>query len=78
MSAFEDKLRGNWNQIKGKAKEQWGSLTDDDLTWAEGKWDQVVGNIQRKTGEAKEDIQRFFDRAGNEFDDTNDDTRREM
>lgn len=72
MSAFEDKLRGNWNQIKGKAKEQWGNLTDDDLTWSEGKWDQIVGNIQKRTGEAKEDIQNFFDRVGNEFDDATD------
>lgn len=76
MSSLGDKLKGNWNQIKGKAKENWGELTDDDLTWSEGKWDQMIGNIQEKTGEAKENIENFFDRVGREFDDTTDDMNR--
>ena len=75
MSSLGDKIRGNWNVIKGKAKEQWGDLTDDDLTLAEGKYDQVVGNIQKRTGEAKEDIEAWFNRVGNEFDDVVDDNR---
>lgn len=68
MSSLEDKLRGNWNIVKGKAKEQWGDLTDDDLTLSEGKWDQFVGNIQKKTGETKENVENFFDRVGKDFE----------
>ncbi|MGQ1936243.1 CsbD family protein, partial [Ornithobacterium rhinotracheale] len=36
MSSLDDKLKGNWNQLKGKVKQQWGDLTDDDLTYTEG------------------------------------------
>ena len=61
MSAFTDKLKGNWNQIKGKLKQQYGDLTDDDLTYAEGKEDELLGKIQKKTGQSKEEVQKFID-----------------
>jgi len=61
MSATADKLKGNWNQIKGKLKEQYGELTDNELVYEEGKEDQLIGKIQEKTGQAKEDIQKFID-----------------
>jgi uncharacterized protein YjbJ (UPF0337 family) len=61
MSATTDKIRGGWNQLKGKVKEQYGELTDDDLAYEEGKEDQLVGRIQEKTGRAKEEIIRFID-----------------
>lgn len=61
MSAFKDKLKGNWNQIKGKLKQQYGDLTDDDLTYAEGKEDELLGKIQKKTGQSKEEVQKFID-----------------
>ena len=61
MSAFTDKLKGNWNQVKGKLKQQYGDLTDDDLTYAEGKEDELLGRIQKKTGQSKEEIQKFID-----------------
>lgn len=61
MSAFTDKLKGNWNQIKGKLKQQYGDLTDDDLTYAEGKEDELLGRIQKKTGQSKEEVQKFID-----------------
>lgn len=53
-----DKLRiqGNWNKLKGKVKQHWGNLTDDDLTFAEGKEDELLGRIQQKTGKAREEI----------------------
>ena len=73
--SFSDKIKGNWNEIKGKAKAQWGDLTDDDLTRVEGKWDQLVGNIQQKTGEAKEDIEAWFDRVGEDFRDAKEDVQ---
>ncbi len=41
----KDEIGGNWKQFKGKAKEQWGKLTDDDMTVIEGKRDQLVGKI---------------------------------
>jgi len=61
MSAFTDKLKGNWNQIKGKLKQQYGDLTDDDLTYTEGKEDELIGKIQTKTGQTKEEVQKFID-----------------
>lgn len=50
----EDKLSGNWKQFKGKVKEQWGKLTDNDLTVVEGKRDQLVGKIQERYGYEKD------------------------
>jgi len=61
MSATTDKIKGNWNQIKGKLKQQWGSLTDDDLRYTEGKEDEMLGRLQQKTGESKDRIKRFID-----------------
>jgi len=49
-----DILKGNWKQLRGKVKEKWGRLTDDDLTIAEGKHDQLVGKIQERYGKTKE------------------------
>ena len=52
------KLKGNWNQIKGKLKQQYGDLTDDDLTYAEGKEDELLGRLQKKLGKSKDEIRR--------------------
>jgi Uncharacterized protein conserved in bacteria len=49
-----DQVSGNWKQFKGKFKEKWGKLTDDDLTVIEGKREQLVGKIQERYGYAKE------------------------
>ena len=54
-------LQGNWNEVKGKLRSKWGSLTDDELKVFNGNVDQLVGTIQRKTGEARESIEQFFD-----------------
>lgn len=53
-----DKLRikGNWNEIKGKLKQSYGDLTDDDLLYEEGKEDELLGKIQKKTGKTREEI----------------------
>ncbi|MFW5773791.1 MAG: CsbD family protein, partial [Tangfeifania sp.] len=61
MSATEDKMRGNWNVVKGKLKQQYGDLTDDDLKYTEGKEDEVIGRIQKKTGKTKEEVKKFID-----------------
>jgi uncharacterized protein YjbJ (UPF0337 family) len=49
-------LKGNWNQIKGKLKQKYGQLTDDDLAFSEGKEDELFGRLQQKLGKTKEDI----------------------
>lgn len=53
-----DRLRGQWKQVKGKIKEQWGRLTEDDLDVIAGKRDQLLGRIQQRHGLAKEEAQR--------------------
>jgi uncharacterized protein YjbJ (UPF0337 family) len=53
-----DQIEGNWTQLKGSAKEQWGKLTDDDLKEAEGKFDQLVGKIQERYGLEREEAER--------------------
>ncbi|EDY18611.1 CsbD family protein [Chthoniobacter flavus Ellin428] len=51
-------LKGNWNEIKGKLKQKYGQLTDDDLTFAEGKEDELLGRLQKRLGKSKEDVRR--------------------
>jgi len=46
----------NWNEIKGKLKQKYGQLTDDDLTFATGKEDELLGRLQQRLGKKKEDI----------------------
>ena len=53
-----DRVAGDWKQFKGSVKEQWGKLTDDDLTRVEGKRDQLVGRIQNRYGIAKDEADR--------------------
>jgi len=54
----KDTLEGNWKQLKGKAKEQWGKLTDDDLDVIAGKRDQLAGRLQERYGLAKEAVEK--------------------
>ncbi len=61
MSATSDKISGNWNVIKGKLKQKYGELTDDDLKYVEGKEDELYGRIEKKTGKAKSDVKKFID-----------------
>ncbi|MGV3761680.1 CsbD family protein [Parapedobacter sp.] len=50
------KLKGTWNELKGKAKQQYAGLTDDDLLYEEGKEDELIGRIQKKTGKARDEV----------------------
>jgi uncharacterized protein YjbJ (UPF0337 family) len=50
----EDILQGKWTQLKGKVKEQWGKLTDDEIDQLDGKKDQLVGRVQERYGLAKD------------------------
>ena len=54
----EDTMKGNWKQFKGKVKEQWGKLTDDDLDVVEGKRDQLVGRVQERYGHSKDEAEK--------------------
>ncbi len=62
MSIFNEKVKGNWNIVKGNLKQKWADLTDDDLLYEEGKDDELIGKIQKKTGEAKEQINDFINK----------------
>lgn len=56
----QEKMQGNWEQVKGKLREKWGQLTDSDLTETFGNMEQVAGVIQRKTGEGREAIEAYL------------------
>jgi uncharacterized protein YjbJ (UPF0337 family) len=56
-----DRMEGNWKQFKGKVKEQWGKLTDDDLDEIAGRRDQLEGKIQQRYGMAKDQVSRDLD-----------------
>lgn len=49
-------LKGNWNEVKGKLKQKYGQLTDDDLAFSEGKEDELFGRLQQKLGRTKEQL----------------------
>lgn len=53
-------LRGQWDTLKGRVKQHWGQLTDDDLQWASGGIDQVLGKIERRTGETRANVESFL------------------
>jgi uncharacterized protein YjbJ (UPF0337 family) len=61
MESWKLKLNGTWNEIKGKIKQEYGDLTDDDLTYSEGQDDELLGKLQKKTGKAKEDIKAWIE-----------------
>ncbi len=56
-----DVIKGNWTQFKGKAQQQWGKLTDDDMARADGNREELVGIIQEKYGYAKDEADRQVD-----------------
>jgi uncharacterized protein YjbJ (UPF0337 family) len=53
-------VKGTWNTMKGKLKQAYGNLTDDDLKYEEGKEDELLGRLQQKTGKTKDDLKRWF------------------
>lgn len=54
----EDRMQGNWKMVKGKVKEQWGKLTDDDLDVIAGRRDQLLGRIQQRHGVARDEADK--------------------
>ena len=55
-------LKGNWNEQKGKLKQQFATLTDNDLMYEEGKRDEMLGMLQIKLGKSKEELEFFFNK----------------
>ncbi len=51
-------IKGDWNIIKGKMKQKWASLTDDDLQYASGKTEELYGRIQKRTGQTREAVEK--------------------
>ena len=51
-------IKGSWNEIKGKLKQKYAELTDDDLTFAEGKEEELLGRLQQRLGKSKEEVRR--------------------
>jgi uncharacterized protein YjbJ (UPF0337 family) len=50
-------IKGDWNILKGKVKQKWANLTDDDLRFTAGKEEELIGRIQKRTGEARENVE---------------------
>lgn len=64
----EDVLKGQWNQIKGRLKEKWGKLTDDELDQIAGRKDQLLGSLQKRYGFARDRAERELDMLLNDFE----------
>ena len=58
-------IKGNWNVTKGKLKQQYGHLTDDDLAFAEGKEEELLGRVQARIGKTKEEVRDEIERFAN-------------
>jgi uncharacterized protein YjbJ (UPF0337 family) len=54
-------FKGSWNEIKGKLKQSYGNLTDDDLTFAEGKDDELLGRLQKRLGKSKDEVRKMIE-----------------
>lgn len=66
-SPGEQQARGNWKQFRGRLREAWGSLTDDELDRFEGRRDQLEGHIEEKTGDTRVEIRRRLDDLSREL-----------
>jgi uncharacterized protein YjbJ (UPF0337 family) len=73
----EQVFRGNWTAIRGRVKEKWGNLTDDDLVLAEGNVDQLIDIVQRRTGESRESIEHHLDQMTSDYGTQMDQIRRQ-
>jgi len=62
MNSANDKIKGNWNELKGKLKQQYASLTDNDLMYVEGKEDELHGRLQKSLGKTKDEVNELIDR----------------
>lgn len=63
-----DRIEGQWKQMRGKMKQAWGKLTDDDFDRADGKWDELSGKIQSAYGKSKDEADKEVQRFRDEYD----------
>ena len=56
------KMRGSWNEVKGKLKQKYADLTDDDLMYVEGKEDELYGRLQKKLGKSKDELKKEIEK----------------
>ena len=63
---MKTQLIGNWNVIKGKLKQAYGDLTDDDLTYMEGKEEELYGRLQKRLGKTQDQVRQFIQDATKE------------
>ncbi len=56
----KEEVKGGWNELKGKLKQKFADLTDDDLMYAEGKKDEMLGKLQTKLGKSKEELEKLM------------------
>lgn len=61
MESWKLKLKGNWNTLKGKIKQQYAELTDDDILYNEGQDDEWIGRMQKKTGKTKDELIKWIE-----------------
>lgn len=56
-------IKGNWNEKKGKLKQKFSKLTDDDLTYVEGKEEELLGRLQKRLGKSKDEVREIINKA---------------
>ena len=61
MESWKLNFKGNWNDVKGKVKQAYGDLSDDDLTYEEGQDDELLGKIQKKIGKTKQEVKDWIE-----------------
>ena len=61
MESWKLNLKGNWNELKGKAKSEYADLTDDDLLYEEGQDDELLGRLQKKIGKTKQELKDWIE-----------------
>ena len=55
-------MKGSWNELTGKLKQQYGNLTDDDLVFSEGKEDELLGRLQKRLGKSKDEVRQMIEK----------------
>jgi uncharacterized protein YjbJ (UPF0337 family) len=73
-----DTAKGTWTEMKGKLREKWGQLREDELDQLEGKWEQVSGLIQQRYGEAKEKVEEELSRIRHSLESRGDRASRDL
>lgn len=62
MESWKLNLKGNWNEVKGKVKQEYADLSDDDLLYEDGKDDELLGRLQKKIGKTKQEVKDWIEK----------------